>query len=252
MTDKIRSVIIDDDEGSLLTLSEMLKKYCPEILLLGTAQSVQNAIILIDSTSPDLIFLDISLPDGTGFEVLSNINNKNTQVIFTTGHDDYAMKAFEFSALHYLMKPIKRADLHKAISRFENNQPDNILDQKIKIINDSLNNQHKKIILPTSDGFNIIDIENIMRCESSNNYTTIYLNSGERIVVSKPISNYELLLADLNFVRVHSKHLINLKYVKRYIKGRGGYVILNDNSHVDVSEGKKKDFLVSLSKFAMS
>lgn len=252
MTKNINALIIDDEKNSRETLKGLLKKYCQNILICGEAASVEEGVNKIKKLNPDIVFLDITMPDGKGFEVLERLQEIDFEVVFTTSHDDYAIKAFEFSAIHYLLKPIKYKELQEAVKRFEKVKEE-IETEQLKVLTDNLNNNKpEKIILPSSDGLSIIEIDRIIRCESYNNYTTFYLNDKEKILVSKPINNYQTILEDLNFVRIHSKHIVNLCYIKKYVKGRGGYVILLDGTNVDVSEGKKKDFLSRLNEYARS
>ena len=247
---EIHVILVEDSENNMHLLENQIKELPTEVSVSAKAYNVQEAIAKIDEQQPELIFLDIKLPDGTGFDVLQNVSYKNFEVIFVTAYNEYALKAFEFSAIHYLTKPIERTDLQEAIERYKNSRKDEQFDKKINTLNENLNNQNQKMLLPASDGFTIVELDDIIHAESNNNYTTFYLNTNEKIMVSKPINTYEKLLSDLHFSRVHNKHIINLKYVKKYVKGRGGYVILTNNSHIDVSEGRKKDFMDKLKLFA--
>jgi two-component system LytT family response regulator len=248
----IKTILVDDEKNSLTTLQMLLERYCPEVEIIGTAQNVEESIKIIDELKPDLVFLDIAMPDGDGFEVLEYVNYKLFQVIFTTAYDQYALRAFEYAALHYLLKPINFNDLQDAVARFSKVTEESEFDNKLLKMKENLAEQQNKIILPTMEGLNIIDIDSIIRCESDNNYTIFILHEAKKIVVSKTLSNYEKLLADKDFVRIHSKHLVNLKYVKKYVKGRGGYVVFHDGSHADVSASRVKDFLVRLKLYAKS
>lgn len=252
MSEKIKAVIVDDELNSLKTLEKLLTKYCPQVSILGKAQSVSEAISLINQLKPELVFLDIAMPDGDGFEVVEKVEHKNFEVIFTTAYDQYALKAFEFSAIHYLLKPINFNDLQEAVNRYQSIGNKEPLEQKMEVFKNALDQQQDKIILPSMEGLSIIDIDNILRCESDNNYTIFHLISGKRIVVSKTLNNFDKLLHDKNFHRIHAKHLVNMKYIKKYVKGRGGYVVFNDGSHADVSAGKMKDFLERLKNYAKS
>jgi len=197
-----------------------------------------------------LVFLDINMPDGEGFNVLEQVSHRDFEVIFTTAFDTYAIRAFEFSALHYLLKPVDESDLQSAVARFESRR-EHHLDDKIKVFNNNNQSVHKKILLPSSEALNVVDIDDIIRCESSSNYTTFYMKNNEHIMVSKSIGNYASLLSEFFFVRIHNKHLINLKYVKSYVKGRGGFVIMQDSSEVEISEGKRREFMDKLSQYAL-
>ncbi len=250
--DKIRTVLIDDEKSSLIILQKLLEKHVPEVEVVATAQSVAEGIKVINETKPDLVFLDISMPDGDGFEVLEKVTYKDFGVIFVTAYDQYAIKAFEFAALHYILKPVRPEDLIEAVNRFKETRGENF-EEKLKLLTQSIGQQKpSKLILPTSSGMHIIDLDDIIRCESSNNYTTFYLKDGKKIIVSKSIQTYERLLKDSHFCRVHNKHIVNLKYIKKYVRGRGGYVVLANGEQIDVSEGRKKQFLDKLAQFTIS
>lgn len=252
MTGKINVLLIDDEKRSLATLNKLIEKYCPTITVLGMAGNVKNGIELIDEMKPDLVFLDITMPDGDGFNVLEKVSYREFEVIFTTASDRHAVKAFEFSAIHYLLKPIDFRELQQAVERFEKVSDENTFINKMDVLRKSLNNEHQKIILPSSDGLNIIELDEVIRCEASKNYTIFYLKDGQHMIASKPLNKFENILTDINFVRVHSKHLINLQYVKKYEKGKGGFVIFHDGSNAEVSEGKKKYFIQKLKEYAKS
>lgn len=250
MGNKIQAVIIDDEKNSIITLTKLIEKYVPEVEIIATAQSVESGIDTIDSKQPELVFLDINMPDGDGFEVIENTNYNDYDVVFTTAYDEYAIKAFEFSAVHYLLKPIRGKELKEAVKRYHELQKDLDIKTKANVLNENIHSKLEKLILPTSNGLIIINLDDVIRCESSNNYTTFFLVNKDQIVVSKSINNYEQILQDSHFARVHNKHLINFKYIKKYVKGRGGYLIMENDTQVDVSEGKKKDFLNKLNDFA--
>jgi len=242
----INTLIIDDELKSQSTLHKLLEMYCPGVEVIGFAHNVETGIEAIDNLKPDLVFLDISMPDGDGFEVLERVKNRNFEVVFTTAFNDYAIKAFQFAALHYLLKPINYIELQSAVKRFKQNHQDVELNEKIKILCDSLSNHHQKIILPTSNGLRIIELNHILRCEADGSYTNFYLSDNTVLMVSKVLSNFEDILPEEIFCRVHSKHLVNLNYISQYIKGRGGRIILTSGKEVEVSESKKKDFLKRL------
>jgi len=250
MEKKIRTVLVDDEKNSIIILQRLTEKHTPQIEIVGTAQSVSEGIDIINQTQPELVFLDISMPDGDGFEVIDKVDYPNFQVIFITAYDQYAIRAFEVSALHYILKPVKPEDLVEAVVRFEATKKEDI-SEKLQILSSALKDAPSKLILPTSNGMHIIDVQEIVRCESSNNYTTFFMKDKKKIVVSKSIQIYEALLTKLNFCRIHNKHLVNLKCIKKYVKGRGGYVVLDDDSQIDVSDGRKKDFLDKLSEYAI-
>jgi len=249
MEGSIKVVLVDDDKTSILTLKTLLLNNYPNIDITGMAYSVNEAIPLIDKTKPELVFLDINLPDGEGFDVIEQVTFKDFRVIFITAFDRYAVRAFEFSALHYLVKPITLEMLETAINRFRDLKVEEI-DNRIHVLRDNLKSKNEKIIIPSTDGLNVVRLADIVRLEASDVYTLFYLINGQRFVASKPLNNYEKILEDLPFSRIHSKHLINLMYVKRYMKGKGGSVILEDNTEVEVSVRKKADFIEKLKNFA--
>ncbi len=250
MEEKIRTVLVDDDRTSMLTLESLLKKFFPAIQIVGKGATVAKAVTEINTTDPDLVFLDISLPDGEGFDVIEQTSGKKYEVIFITAYDQYAVKAFEFSALHYLVKPVSLDGLNDAISRFTELKTDEHLDDKINVLKDSLKHKNEKIIIPSSEGLNVIKLSDIMRLEADDVYTYFYLTDGKRLMASRPLNNYERILEDLPFSRIHAKHLVNLMYIKRYVKGKGGSVIMEDDTEVEVSVRKKSDFLAKLKNFA--
>lgn len=250
MEEKIRTVLVDDDRSNMLTLETLLKNYFPAIQIVGKGEDVARAVDAINATDPDLVFLDISLPDGEGFDVIERTPGKNYEVIFCTAYDQYAVKAFEFSALHYLVKPVTLEVLKDAIGRFKEVRGDEHLDDKITVLKESLKSKNEKIIIPSSDGLNVVRLSDIMRLEADDVYTYFFLTDGQRLMASRPLNNYERILDDLPFSRIHAKHLVNLMYIKRYVKGKGGSVIMEDNTEVEVSVRKKPDFLAKLKNYA--
>jgi len=252
MEAKVQAVIVDDEENSLEALSILIQKYCPDIQIVGSAQTVESAIELINSVKPELLFLDIALPDGQGFEILDEVVSNDFEVIFTTAYDQYALKAFEFSALDYLLKPISAEKLQQAVERYLKIRKDTKISTRVSVFKESMDNRNERIILSSMDGFEIYKISDIIRCEANGSYTVFYIKTGQRIVTSKTLNNFEKLLSDLSFVRVHSKHLVNLNFVKKYISGRGGYIVFDDGSQVDVSERKKKEFIQKMKEQARS
>jgi two-component system LytT family response regulator len=248
----IQAVLVDDESNSLEALGILLEKYCPEVEVIGTAQSVEEAVGVIDELQPELVFLDIALPDGQGFEVLEQVEHDQFEVIFTTAYDQYALTAFEFSALDYLLKPINAEKLKQSVERYRDIKGDREISSRVSVLKDSLKNINERIILSSMDGFDVYKISDIIRCEANGSYTTFFIKGGIKVVTSKTLNNFEKLLADQPFARVHSKHLVNLEYIKKYISGRGGYVVFEDGSQVDVSERKKKEFIRLMKEHARS
>ncbi len=238
----IRTLIVDDEDIARQSLATLLKPY-HEVEIVGEATGVAGAKQLINQIHPDLVFLDVQLTDGTGFDLLAGMNEINFRVIFVSAYDHFAINAFKFSAIDYLLKPLSPADLTQAMEKIlssGNNQP-----ARLKVL---LGNRSgvEKIALPSSDEIIFVKIQEILRCESDNNYTFFFLHSGERILVSRTLKEYEELLEPLGFFRVHKSHLINLQYIRKYKRGEGGTVTMEDGSQIEVSRRRKDDFLRAL------
>jgi len=248
----IHSILVDDEEKSLSSLQNLIKKYAPQVVVEGTASSVKDAVKKINELKPDLVFLDINMPDGNGFDVVDMVSYSGFELIFVTAFDKYAIRAFELSAIHYLLKPINYKELQKAIDRYELIKSEAVKEERLNILKENFERQPQKIILPSLEGLNVVDIDSIVRCEADSNYTVFYLENGNKEIISKSLNNFDKLLCDHHFSRIHSKHLINLKFLKRYVKGKAGYVIMNDNQHVYISETRKKSFVDDLNHFAKS
>lgn len=247
----IDTIIVEDELRSQQTLKKLLNQYCPQVNIIGLAGSVDEAVSLINELKPRLIFLDIALPDGDGFNVLEDTTFKDYKVIFVTAYDKYAIRAFEFSALHYLLKPISHIELQLAVKRFnDSGKPEELeFSKKISTLKENINSP-EKLLLPTTQGFEVIALKDIVRMEANHNYTDCYLISQEHLLISKPLISFENILNDLEFVRVHNKHLINLKYVKKYFKGSGGSLVMMDGSEISVSKSRKNEFLEKLNDYA--
>lgn len=252
MEKKYKTLIIDDDIQIKLLLENLITKKIPQLELIGSADSVDSGIKMINQHQPDLVFLDIGFPDGDGFNIIDQANFNNYEIIFISSHDQFAMRAFEYSAIHYLKKPIIPEEVFDAVERYLNANAEDDLSTKLSKFKDALIHEEPKLIIPSLEGLHIIKINEIIRCEASDAYTIFYLVNHKKIVASKSLNNYEKLLSDINFVRIHSKHLINLRYLKQYVKGKGGYVVLENGHEVEVSVRKKIDFMNKLKDYARS
>jgi two-component system, LytTR family, response regulator len=245
-----KAIIVDDELGARESLSKMLEKNCKNIQVVAKADNMMNAFIEITNHQPDLVFLDIEMPNGNAFDLLERFKEINFNIIFVTAYDHYAIKAIKFSAIDYILKPVDPEELVKAVSRFESQmETKNSLNKKFKnlLSNVKPENKLKKVGIPDGDGLVFINLSDIIRCDSDGNYTYFLLTSGKRIIASRTLGEYEQMFADDNFFRVHRSHLINLEHVKKYIKGEGGYVVMSDNSQVEVSRRNKIEFLEKLS-----
>jgi two-component system LytT family response regulator len=249
----IEAVIVDDDPLNLALLKAQISNNFNDIEIIGTAEGVKTGQELIERTNPDLVFLDILMPDGTGFDLLENLINTDFQVIFTTANDQFALKAFEFSAVDYLVKPISVDDLKKSINKFKKVKSIDNISDKLQVLRDNFSTPNKKLILPTMSGMKIVNVDDIIRFEASDSYSYVFLkNEKNPFLVSKGLKTFEELLTTSCFARVHNKHLINLRYVIEYMRGKGGSVRMIDNKEVEVASRKKNEFLCSLSKVALN
>lgn len=242
-----KAVIVDDEERSRQTLAGLLTRYCPEINVIAEACSVSEALQVLEAQSPDVIFLDINLPDGSGMDILERLPQRTFEVIFTTAYNEYSLKAFQYAALHYLLKPINFVQLREAVARLGKIAPQN--DVRYRVMHEQLREERKSIVLGSLDGFSVVEIETIVRCEADSNYTKVFFTKAKPFVASRNLSHFEELLADIGFARIHNKHLVNVKHVRQYHRGRGGFVEMTDGSQVEVSVRKKDEFLETLAKY---
>lgn len=244
----MKAVIIDDEQRARNYLKGIISDQFKSIEIIGEADGVESGCDLIESSNPDLLFLDVQMQDGTGFDILKKINRSRYNVIFVSAYDKFAITAIKFSAVDYLLKPVEVDDLSAALEKINQSGKADDVQKKLDLL---LNNINKidKIALPSLNGIEFVKLENIIRCESDNNYTTFYLTSKEKIIVSRTLKEYEDMLESKGFFRTHKSHIINLSYLKKYIKGEGGTVIMEDGSEVAVSRRRKEDFLDVLNNF---
>lgn len=244
----IKCIVIDDEQHCIDTLQWQINKYAPQIELVKTFISPIAALSFLQSNEIQLVFLDIEMPEMNGFELLKNCDNLNFDVIFTTAYDEFAVKAFKTSAIDYLLKPIDKSELIIAINKVVEKQKPEILPQQIEILYDALNAKktiRKRIAVPTMEGLYFIKIKEILYCISDSNYTHIYLINNKVILVSKTLKEIEALLIDNKFLRIHNSHLINLQKIEKYIRGDGGYVIMDDKKSLSVSRSRKEILLTN-------
>lgn len=241
---KYKVVIIEDEHKSREVLKNLLENYCPEVIITGTAECVEKGVELINTVHPDIVFLDIEMQTGTGFDLLQKVDKLDFNVVFTTAYEQYALKAIKFSALDYLLKPIDINELKHAISKVVSKRQIEKEDSRlIELLNNLKPNKTHKISISTSEDILFIEVSNIIRCEAQGAYTTFYLKDKTKIVASKNLKEYENLLGEYNFFRLHNSHLINLLEVKKFIKSDGGLVEMKDGSRVSISQHRKEEFL---------
>ena len=244
----MRAVIVDDETRARNYLKGVLSEQFKHIEIVGEANGVDTGVELIENVNPDLLFLDVQMQDGTGFDILKRINRSKYNVIFVSAYDRFAITAIKFSAIDYLLKPVEVDDLELALEKIKTSGKKDEVQQKLDLLLDNIN-KIDKIALPSLSGIEFVKIENIIRCESDNNYTTFFLVNKEKIVVSKTLKEYEDMLESKGFFRTHKSHIINLSFLKKYIKGEGGIVVMEDGSEVAVSRRRKEDFMEVLSNF---
>lgn len=239
----IKAIIIDDEVKGRSTLNLLIKRYLPHVQVIGEADGVESGLSLLAAEPVDLIFLDIQMGDGTGFDFLEKVTNKNFEVIFVTAFDEYAIKAFQWSAVDYLLKPVDPELLISAVHKVQQTLQDSTqLTSKIDAL---INNKSslKKVAIYTQTGVELINVDEIVRFEASSNYTILYLRNKTTIISTKTLKEYDEMLSESTFFRVHKSHLINLNNVQRYVNGDGGFVIMNDSSEVEVARRRKESFL---------
>lgn len=244
----MRAIVVDDEDNIRLTTVTLLQALCPDVEVVGEANSVKTAVKSISKNQPDLVFMDIEMEDGTGFDVVSRLPDSKFRVIFITAHDAYAIKAFRFAALDYLLKPLDADELKKAVKRAQDHFGRvNLQKSQLEVLEG-----HKdgtaldKIVLSDAENIHLVSIQDILRCESSTNYTLFHLKNGEKIMVSKPLKEYDQLLSDKQFFRTHQSHLINLKHFARYEKKDGGSAVLTSGERVPVATRKKENLINAL------
>lgn len=242
----IKTVLIDDESGARETLRHQLAKYLPHLTVVGEADSVESGITLLEQTAPELVFLDIEMPLGSGFDILDATRHLKFQVIFITAFSQYALQAFKFSAAAYLMKPVRITELKEAVERVFAPSTMATSQQKLSVLSHNLSPQgvnSSKIVLPDLTGFFVVDIHTIIRCESERNYTRFYFTDQNTTLVTRTLKEYDDLLTPNGFLRIHQSHLVNLAFVKRYIRGKGGEVEMSDKAVLPLSRHKKDEFL---------
>ncbi len=238
----INTIIVDDERHSCDALKMLLAKCCPQVEIIAICHSGAEAIKKIAELKPQLVFLDIEMPHMNGFQMLEQLPAINFEIIFTTSYDQYAITAFKFSALDYLLKPVDREELEKAVQKVTKKISPPV-SQQLEILLQKINQPAiavQRIALPTMQGLEFVPVESIISCSSSNNYTEFFLADKKKLLVSRTLKEAEDMLADHSFLRVHNSFIVNLNAITRYVKGEGGYLVMTDGSTVDVSRSRKE------------
>lgn len=238
-----KAIIIDDENRTRDLIAKMINSFGLDIEAIPAGENVQSGIKAIEEHNPDLVFLDIQMPDGTGFDVLKSVKDKQFEVIFITAHEEFAIKAIKFSALDYILKPVDPTELREAVEAALKSMEGKKDNSQFDALSNNIQPQQKRrLVLKTQESVHVVDLEQIIRCEADRNYTSFFLTEGKKILVSKTLKEYETLLSGYNFLRVQQSHLINLDYVDRYDKGNGGSVVMKDGSEVPLSPAKRDIF----------
>jgi len=238
-----KAIVIDDENRTRELIVKMINSFGFPIEAIQGGNNVESGIKSIEEHSPDIVFLDIQMPDGTGFDVIKSIKNKNFEVIFITAHEEFAIKAIKFSALDYILKPIDVEELKNAVEKAIKTIDEKKEESQFDALQHNINpNVKRRLVLKTQESVHVVELDTIIRCEADRNYTSFFLTGNKKILVSKTLKEYEILLTGYNFLRVQQSHLINLDYVDRYDKGNGGSVVMKDGSEVPLSPAKRDVF----------
>ena len=242
-------LIIDDEKRIRDFVKRMIDSFNLDVEVFTDGENVETGIESINRIQPDIVFLDIQMPDGTGFDVLNRVKDKRFELIFITAFQEYAIMAIKFSALDYILKPIDEEELKTALQNAIDTVDFKKEDSQFEALTHNLQtNQKRKLVLKTQESVHVVDLSEIIRCEADKNYTFFYLNSGKKILVSRTLKDFETLLSNHGFFRVQQSHLINLEYIERYDKHEGGSVIMRNGSAVPLSPAKKYQFFTMLEK----
>ena len=247
----IKAILVDDEKNNRIALHKLIEKFCPLVSIIAECDSVDSAIAFIEQQETDVVFLDVEMPGKNGFDLLAHYNyHCPFDVIFTTAYSQYAVKAFRFSALDYLLKPVDPEELVRAIHKLSVKKSEEIKNKQFELLEQKINNKDlgkKQLAISTLEGIYFATLDEIIHVDADSSYTKIYLTSGDMIMSSKPLKYFEELLEDYDFVRVHQSHIINLKLIRRYVRGDGGQVIMMNGTEIEVSRRKKDDLLAKIS-----
>jgi two-component system LytT family response regulator len=242
----IRALIVDDEVNNRENLRSALETYCPEVKVVGEADSAITAMDRIKELSPELVFLDIAMPMGSGFDLLESLPEIHFEIIFVTAYDQYAIRAIKFAAVDYLLKPIDALELKKAVERVQSKRRQQNQQGQLKALLHNLQQQEKKIALPQSDHIEFVPVHSIIRCQGDRNYTHFFLKDGRELLVSRTLKEYVELLDDQSFYRVHQSHLVNLHCIQKYRKRDGGLLVTTDGAKIPVARARKDGLLERL------
>lgn len=243
----IKTVLVDDEPRARESLRVIFERFFPEVQILGEASGVDEAFNTISELKPNVVFLDIKMPDGSGFDLLKRFSSINFKVVFVTAFEEHALEAIKFSAFDYVLKPLNTNELRTVIAKLNENLSENDdLTIKLNAIfanMEASNQEKKKIVLKTAESIHLVPIQSIVRCEADCNYTKVYIDNQPKLMISKPLKHFEDMLQEYAFIRVHQSHLVNLNHVIRVDKIDGGVIVLSDGASVPISVRKREQLL---------
>ncbi len=247
---KLTAILVDDEQDSREILSRYLEKYCPNVDLKAKCEGVKTALKAIKEFQPQIVFLDIEMPYGNGFDLLDQVEEVNFETVFVTAYDNYAIKALNQSAAYYLLKPIDIDELVAAVDKITKSveAEDPVIHAKVLLDNLKSDGKPKRLMLPTMEGFEIVAVDDIIYCEADDNFTRFYLTNNREYLICRTLKYFEESLSEESFVRIHRSHMINLQFVTRYTRGKGGYVTMSNDKELEVAPKKKAVFLESFMK----
>ncbi len=249
--ESIKAILVDDERNNRLALNKLIEKFCPQVTVVAECDSVESTLSVLEEMSADVVFLDVEMPGKNGFDLLAHYNYQCPfEIIFTTAYSQYAVKAFRFSALDYLLKPVDPEELIRAVHKLSLKISEETKTKQFELLEQKITNKDlakKQLAISTLEGIYFASLDEIIHVDADSSYTKIYLTTNEMIMSSKPLKYFEELLEDYDFVRVHQSHIINLKLIRRYVRGDGGQVIMMNGTEIEVSRRKKDDLLAKIS-----
>ena len=247
----LKAIIVDDEKISRNILNDYLTKYCPDVTIVALAESANEGLSAIKKYKPDILFLDVEMPKGNGFDLLEQIEEINFETVFVTAFDNYAIQALNYSAAYYILKPVSIDELISSVEKIKRKKEKNQTENHTKILLENINTaniQQQKIVLPLQDGFEVVSVKDIIHCNAHDNFTDFYFIEKSKMMICRTLKFYEELLSDSGFIRVHKSHLINLNHVVKYTKGKGGQLTMTNGSVIDVSPNKKEELMEKFEK----